>query len=369
MTPVAEIYLNNFINNFNYINSKANNSKVFAVVKANAYGHGVQKISKTLQDLEAPGLCVATIEELIEIRSASIDMPILHLGILNKEKIELYKSKNNICTINSIDDINLINNFLRGSNEKIYCHLKIDTGMNRLGIPLDYVDEILKLIKSNNNIRLLGMYSHFSSSDEDDDSIMKIQLEKFKKNIDIAETLIPEKRDYHISNSNGLLKYDSNALNLVRTGIGLYGINNTKVKHNLKPVMKLKAPVIFIKNIKKGDAVGYNRKFTALKDSRIAYLQIGYADGYPLEMIDTKTVFYKNKLLNVIGKVSMDLTAVDCSDANIRIGEYVTLFGEEENKLEVICSKMINTPYSMLTGLGNRVLREYRNFYKGTCNV
>ncbi len=361
MRPVAEIYLNNLINNFNYINSKTNNSKVFAVVKANAYGHGVKKISKTLQELEAPGLCVATIEELIEIRNANIDIPILHLGILNKEKIELYNSKNNICTINSIDDINLINNFLKGSREKIYCHLKIDTGMNRLGISLDHVDEILKLIKNNNNIKLLGMYSHFSSSDEDDDSIMKLQLEQFKKNIDIAESLIPEVRDYHISNSTGLLKCDSNALSLVRTGISLYGVNNTKVKHNLNPVMKLKAPVVFIKNIKNGDAVGYNRKFIASKDSRVAYLQIGYADGYPLEMINAKTVFYKGKLLNVLGKVSMDLTAIDCSDTNIRIGEYVTLFGEDENKLEIICSDMMNTPYSILTGLGNRVLREYVN--------
>ena len=361
MNPIAEIYLNRLVENFNYINSHIETSNILAVVKANAYGHGAAKVSQKLQEIGVYGLCVAMAEELIELRNKKIKIPILHLGVLNERKLELYQSKNNICTINSIDDINIINNFLKGSNKKIYCHLKVDTGMGRLGIPYERADNILESIKNKNNIKLLGIYSHFSSSDENNNEFTEMQLNKFKKIIDIADDLIPEYKNYHISNSAGLLKSNSNCLNSVRAGISLYGVNNTNIKHTLKPVMKLKAPVVFIKNIKRGDSVGYNRKFIAKKDTKIGYLQVGYADGYPLEMINSNTIFYDDNLLSVIGKISMDLTAVDFTNINVAVGDWVTLFGEENNRLEKICSRTTNSPYSILTGIGNRVSREYLN--------
>ena len=123
LKPIAKIHLNKLINNFNYINSHIGSSNIYAVVKANAYGHGAVKIAETLQSIGARGLCVATIEELIELRESKIDIPILHLGVLNENKIALYQSENNICTINSINDIKRINDFLKGSKEKLHCHL------------------------------------------------------------------------------------------------------------------------------------------------------------------------------------------------------------------------------------------------------
>ena len=361
MNPIAEIDINRLIGNFNYIDSYIGDSKILAVVKADAYGHGSVKIAKTLQNIGAFGLCVAMIEELIELRKVGISIPILHLGILNKDKIDLYQTENNICTINSINDIYMVRDFLKGTNKKIYCYLKIDTGMGRLGIPYKKADSIIQLIKNINNIKLFGIYSHFSSADEEDDSFMKLQLKRFKEIINRADDLMPEYRNYHISNSGGILKNSSIFLNLVRTGIGLYGINNTNIEHDIKPIMKLKAPVVFIKNINRGDSVGYNRRFTASEDTKVGYLQIGYADGYPLEMINSKTVSYKEKLLNVIGKVSMDLTSVNFTGFDVKVGDYVTLFGDNSNKLEKVCSNTINSPYSILTGIGNRVLRKYIN--------
>ena len=115
------------------------------------------------------------------------------------------------------------------------------------------------------------------------------------------------------------------------------------------------------KKIKEGDSVGYNKKFIASQKTMVGYLQIGYADGYPLEMMNSKYVFYKGKLLKVIGKVSMDLTAVDFTDINVNIGDYVTLFGHDNNRLEYICLEMGINPYSILTNIGNRVNREYIN--------
>ena len=125
--------------------------------------------------------------------------------------------------------------------------------------------------------------------------------------------------------------------------------------------MELKAPIIVIKYISKAESIGYNRKFTALKNMKIVYLQIGYEDGLPIQMMGTKIVLYKGNILKIIGKVSMDLVAVDFTGIDVKIGEWVTLFGGNKNRLEVICSKTNSNPYVILTGIGNRVIREYIN--------
>ena len=359
MNPVAEININKLIGNYNYINHYVGQSNILAVVKANAYGHGAIKISRVLEEVGVFGLCVAMINELIELREAKITLPILHLGILNKESLELYQSSENICTINSIDDIYMINDFLKGTSNKIYCHIKFDTGMGRLGIPYDRANQVISTIKKNNNIKLLGIYSHFASSDESDNTFTDLQLKRFKEIIRLSDSLIPESKNYHISNSAGLLKNDFMFFNSVRAGISLYGVNKTNIEHNLNPVMKLKAPVIFIKNINKGDSVGYNRKFIADRDIKIGYIQIGYEDGYPHQMEGTKMVEFKGSLLEVVGKVSMDLTAINFTDIDVNVGDWVTLFGGQVNKLEDFCFPNKLDPYSMLTGVGNRVSRKY----------
>ena len=145
----------------------------------------------------------------------------------------------------------------------------------------------------------------------------------------------------------------------MRAGISLYGINIINEKHDLKPVMKLKAPLVLIKDILKGESVGYNRQFTAKTNIKAGYIQVGYADGYPLNMVDTKTVLYNKNLLNVIGKVSMDITAIDCTEIDIKKGNWVTLFGDELNRIENIYSQTDKNIYSILTGISERVLRKY----------
>lgn len=359
MNPKAEIYLDRLAYNFNYISNHISDSNIFAVVKANAYGHGAVEISKTLQELGVKGLCVAMANELIELRDAKIKVPIIHLGVLNREILYLFQSDNNICTINSIDDVNLINHFLTVNQSKINCYLKVDTGMGRLGVPYDDFNYIINLIKDVNKINLIGVYSHFSSSDEENQKATSSQLEKFNQIINISKDVIQSNKTYHIANSAGLLNNNLAFYDAVRAGISLYGINKTNAKHNLKPVMELKAPVIFIKHIDKGDSVGYNRKFIANRRTKVGYLQIGYADGYPLEMMGSSYVFYNGNLLKVIGKISMDLTAVDFTAIDVNIGDWVTLFGSQSNKLEEVCSSTKTNPYSILTNIGNRIERNY----------
>ena len=359
MRPIAEIYLKNLITNFKYIDSYIGNSKIMAVVKANAYGHGLLEVSKTLEDNGVYGLCVAIAEELSSLRKSNINVPILHLGVLDNEYLELYERENNICTINSINDIHAIKEFVSGNNKKIHCHLKFDTGMGRLGINYNQAEDILGLIKNIQGINLTGIYSHFSSADEENKKFTDLQIKRFESIVKVADYLMPEKRHYHISNSAGLLKSNSDYCNMVRAGISLYGVDIVNANHDLKPVMKLKAPVVLIKNILKGESIGYNRKFTADDNMNVGYIQIGYADGYPLGMMNTETVLFNNHLLKVIGKVSMDITAIDCADVDINEGDWVTLFGGKLNKVENIYSKTDKNVYSILTGIGERVVRKY----------
>ena len=361
LRPIAEIHLKNLINNFNYIDSYIGDSKIMAVVKANAYGHGLLAVSKALEKAGVYGLCVAIAEELIILRQSNINIPILHLGIVENGNLGIYESEKNICTINSIDDNLMIKTFVDGSNKKIHCHLKFDTGMGRLGIRYDKAEDVINLIKNIKGIYLGGIYSHFSSADEKNNQFMKLQLNRFKDITKLADDLIPEKRDYHISNSAGLFKSTSNYFNVVRAGISLYGVNIINEKHNLKPVMKLKAPLVLVKDILKGESVGYNRQFIAKNNIKAGYIQIGYADGYPLSMVNTKTILYNKNLLNVIGKVSMDITAIDCTSVDIKKGDWVTLFGEELNRIEDIYPQSDKSIYSMLTGISERVLRKYLN--------
>ena len=204
MRPIAEIHLEHLLNNFNYINSYIGNSKIIGVVKANAYGHGLIKISQTLEKAGIYGLSVAIAEELLLLRNSKVNVPVLHLGVLDYDNLEIYQYKKNICTINSIDDIYAIKRFISGEKKRIFCHLKFDTGMGRLGIDYNKAEDILKLIKDIDGICLSGIYSHFSSSDENDDTFMQLQLNRFRSIIKIADYLIPEQRDYHISNSTGI---------------------------------------------------------------------------------------------------------------------------------------------------------------------
>ena len=361
MNPIAKIYLDRLAHNFDYINSHIKNSNILAVVKANAYGHGAIRISKSLHEMGVKGLCVATANELIELREAKITTPIIHLGVLSKQMLDLYQSKNNMCTINSIGDINMINDLLVKSDRKINCYLKVDTGMGRLGIPYCDFENVINLIKDSNKINLIGIYSHFSSSDEESGKESFRQLEKFNQIINISNNAMSANQQYHISNSAGILNSDLAFYDAVRVGISLYGINITNIKHDLKPVMELKAPIVFTKEIDKGDCVGYNKRFVANQKTKVGYLQVGYADGYPLEMMDSKYVLYNQHLLKVIGKVSMDITAVDFTDVSVSVGDWVTLFGGDCNRLEEVCPKTKTNPYSILTNIGNRVIREYAN--------
>ena len=359
----AEAIINkkNLVYNLNYIKKcVGNNVTIMPVVKADAYGHGVVQICKTLSKYDIKGFCVALLDEVVHLRNNKINAKILHLGVLEHKFNPILLDPNLILTINDQEDILFLNHLGKKHNHQFRVHIKIDTGMTRLGILKEDIETIKNSLFESKFLIVEGIYTQLSSADEDDVSCTEIQRNRFIDNSDYFCSYFSSIKFKHFTPSAGLLKNKKNHFNMVRPGLSLYGINNVTENHPLKPVMSLKAPVCLIKNIKKGSDIGYNRTFTNKNDMKIAIIQIGYADAIPLEFSNNGYVEYKGKKLNILGKVSMDLTCV-CVDAigDIKKGDKVTVYGGNLTKLETILKDRVSTPYSILTRITPRVKRIY----------
>ena len=358
--PEAIINKKNLIHNFNYIKKSVGDKvKIMPVVKANAYGHGVIEICNILSKCSIKGFCVALLSEVIYMRNNKIKDEILHLGSLEHKFDSVLLDQKLILTINNNDDILFLNKIGKIYNHQFNVHIKVDTGMTRLGILSDDIDIIKDSLSKSKFVVVKGIYSQLSSADEDNQSHTDIQRSKF---IEISDSFCSEFdtiKFKHLTPSAGLLKNTKNHFNMVRPGLSMYGINNVTELHPLKPVMCLKAPVVLVKDVKKDAKIGYNRSYKVKNDMKVAILQVGYADAIPLEFSNTGYVEYKGKKLNILGKVSMDLTCVCVDGINIKKGDKVIVFGGELTKFEIILRNKISSPYSILTRLTSRVKRIY----------
>ena len=254
--PEADIYLNRLERNYQTIQTMVGNSKVMAVIKANAYGHGIISVAQTLSDAGIHGFCVALESEAEELIKADIRTPILHLGRISKDSLGLYNSGQVRCTINSVKDVIEVERFVN-QNKFIIAHLKIDTGMGRMGVPFKEAESIMKVLANVTTIQVESVYSHFSTAEESDTQYRDWQLKRFKKVVKIANEILPETEYFHIANSAGILSCPDSYFNMVRPGISLYGVSSLgKFHEKLLPVMRMKAPVVLVKNVKSGESVG-----------------------------------------------------------------------------------------------------------------
>ena len=361
--PEADIYLNYLKQNYHAIQAMVGDAKVMAVIKANAYGHGIIPVAKTLSDVGIHGFCVALESEAEELIKAGIQIPILHLGRISKDSFELYNSGQVRCTINSVKDVISLERFIN-QNEIIIAHLKIDTGMGRMGVLFREAESIMKALANVPMIRVESVYSHFSTAEESDTQYRDWQLKRFQKVVKMANDILPETEYFHIANSAAILNCPDSHFNMVRPGISLYGVSSLgKFHKQLSPVMRMKAPVVMVKHIKAGESVGYNRHFTAEKDENIALLQAGYADGIPVEFSNSGSVEINGSYFPIIGKVSMDLVAVRCQDANISKGDEAIFWGGKNKNIRVeTLAKQYNiVQYQFLTGVASRVNRKLIN--------
>ncbi len=363
LQPEADIHLDHLKHNYLAIKKMVGAAEVMAVIKANAYRHGAVPIAHVLSDMGVHGFCVALAKEAEELIAADISEPILHLGRISASSIDLYQSGQVRCSINSVEDINILEEY--GSKKAPFiAHLKIDTGMGRLGIKMDNDYSILQKLAESKSIRVEAVYSHFATADENDTQYRDWQLDQFRKVIKLANDILPDTKYFHISNSAGILNCPEAHFNMVRPGISLYGISPLgKPHHSLNPVMKMKAPVVLVKKMNAGDSVGYSRLYTAEKDEKIALLQAGYADGIPTVFSNSGSVEIKGSQYPIIGKVSMDLIAINCGEDTIKEGDEAVFWGgEHENtRLEYLAIKYKKIPYEFLTGVSTRVARNLIN--------
>ena len=362
----AEINLDNI--NFNLNNIKKllkEDTKICTVLKANAYGHGSVEIAKFLENKNVDYFAVARLEEAIELRENNIKMPILCLGFVPEESLE-YAIKNNITlTIYSLETAKKLNDISEkiGVNAKI--HIKIDTGMSRIGFEVneESIDQIIK-IANLKNLYIEGIYTHFAKSDEIDKDFTYKQVNRFKFIIDNIEKKginIPIK---HVSNSAAIMDLPNLNFNMVRCGIVLYGCYPSdeviKDRLQLKPAMTLKTRVSHIKELKEGTGISYGLRYKTRKQEKIATIPIGYADGFT-RMQNNPKVSINNEVFNVVGRICMDQCMVRIDkDIDIKIGDEVIIFGESNISADDIAKDLGTINYEILCMVSRRVDRIYK---------
>lgn len=364
----VEINLNNIAHNIYQVREKVGSKvKIMAVVKADGYGHGARRVAKTVAKNGAEWLAVATVEEAVELREGGISSPILVFGLspsTQAEEIVKYRLSQTVCERELVE---ALSDEARRQNQIARVHIKVDTGMGRLGILPDKVVEFAKQVSSLEGIQIEGIFTHFSVADEDKD-FTQLQIRKFKQataSLEKEKIHIPLK---HTANSAAILDIPSSCFDLVRPGIMLYGLYpspRTNRSIPLKPAMSFKTQVIYLKKVPAGYSLSYGRTFTTRKKSLIATLPVGYADGYPRHLSNKGEVLVRGKRASVVGRVCMDMILVDVTHIpDVKVGDEVVLFGKQENEevlVDELASKIGTINYEVVCGIGKRVPRVYIN--------
>lgn len=362
-----EVQLGRIFRNLGRIREKAGPAQqVMAVIKANAYGHGIIPIAKALQD-KVEFFGIASLREASLLREQGVDSPLLVFGRLFPEEIQYALQKNLILTVSSLEEARVISETAVSLGRKAPVHVKVDTGMGRFGIPYPRAFPEIATMVGFPGLALDGIYTHFPTAEKYPDFFSEIQLTLFEKLIRDLEARGISFPNRHAANSAGALRFKSTALNLIRPGIALYGIYpdaSFEREIELEPALSLKSRVALLKTLAPGDSVGYGREFMASSPTKIAVLPVGYAQGYPWHLSGKGSVLYRGKRYKIAGRVSMDSIAVEFGNApNVRVGDEVTLlgsYGEEKIRAEELARLAQTIPYEIVTRLDPGLPRIYR---------
>ncbi|RKE98748.1 alanine racemase [Ichthyenterobacterium magnum] len=358
---VLEINLKALKHNFEYLKSKLNtNTKFLAVVKAFAYGSDACEIAKYLQKLDVDYLAVAYVNEGVALRNAGITKPIL---VLHPQAVN-FKLLIERCLEPSLYNAKILNEFIAVAQQEKQTsypiHIKFNTGLNRLGFCEKDIDYITSKIAETSSIKISSIFSHLAASEDLNEKEFTLkQIESFKT---ISKNMIESlgyKPLLHICNTSGILNYPEAHLDMVRSGIGLYGFGNSeKENKNLKPVATLKSIISQIHHIEKGETVGYNRAFKSDGFLKTATLPIGHADGIGRQYGNGNGfVTINNKKALIIGNVCMDMIMVNITNIDCKEGDEVIIFGEKPSAS--IFAQTVNTiSYEVITGVSQRIKRK-----------
>ncbi|MEP0367820.1 MAG: bifunctional UDP-N-acetylmuramoyl-tripeptide:D-alanyl-D-alanine ligase/alanine racemase [Cyclobacteriaceae bacterium] len=354
---VLEVNFESLTHNLNTYRSKLQpQTKMMVMVKAFAYGGGLSEIGHLLQYQKVDYLGVAYLDEAVILRQKGVTLPIMVMNT-NWDHFSLTETFGLEPEIYSIP---MIKKLIEVSERPQPIHLKIETGMNRLGFVEEDIAELIQILKSNPQIHVAGIFTHFSSSEEaSNDEFTQEQAEKFN----IAYDKLVEALGYspikHALNSSGIVRWSQYHFDMVRLGIGLYGYDSSATISNLRAISSLKSRVSQIRKVKSGESIGYSRMGTATKDGKIAVVPIGYADGYFRKFGRGSAYMTINgQQARTIGNVCMDMTMLDVTGLDVKEGDEVIIFGKDPN-IEKLAGWGETIPYEILTNVSQRVKRVF----------
>lgn len=357
---VLEVNLDALVHNFNFYKSKlAPNVKLISMVKANGYGAGASEIAKTLQYHRCGYLAVAIASEGVALRGEGITMPII---ILNSETYgfeELFQYN----LEPEVYNFRILKAFIKEAESRgvtnYPIHVKLDTGMHRLGFVREDIPELIETLQNQKSLHVVSTFSHLAASESwAFDNFTEKQIDVFEQISAQIEDNLKYKINRHILNSAGIERFPDNQFNMVRLGIGLYGVSASGVK-GLRNVCTLKTTILQIKTLKENDTVGYGRKELLDHDARVAAIRIGYADGLSRQFGNRKgKVLINGEFAPIIGDVCMDLCMVDVTNINANEGDTVIVFGEDLSVIE-LANSIGTIPYEILTAVSPRVKKIY----------
>lgn len=363
----AEIDLDAMDSNMRQIIKKMEPAKVMAVIKADAYGHGALRTVKELSDIGVYAFGVATAEEAITLRREGVTQPVLILGYVFESSFDELIINNIDLTLFDLETAQLLQEHAKKLRRTVLVHIKVDTGMGRLGLqPDDESIEIIKSIDSLPNIKIDGMFTHFACADIKDKTFVNRQIAVFSDFVEKVRSSGVEIPIVHCYNSAAIMEFDKPLFDMVRCGIIAYGMKpSPEVGDNgisLKPVMSIKSRVTFVKKVGKGFPVSYGSTYITDKETEIATIPVGYADGYPRLLSNKGRVLVNGHYAPIIGRVCMDQFMIDVTGLHVKRGDSVTLMGCDNGKCvsaEEIGDVSGRFNYELICDINKRVPRVY----------
>jgi alanine racemase len=366
----AEVNLAHLRHNLRVVQKAAGNRPVWAVLKADGYGHGSKAVARTLERAGASGMCVALLEEGIELREAGIRIPVLVTGgYYGRAWGELLRH-DLTPVLHDPGQVEALADEVRFSrSEPIAVHVKIDTGMSRLGIAPREVERLATALSQHPEVKLDGLMTHFACADAGEVPSLDEQLDRF----DEATTSLAahgfEPRLRHAANSAALLRSERSWLDLVRPGIALFGVEpRAGLCKELRPVMRVRSEIVALRELPPNTPVGYGGTWSVDRTSRIATVPIGYADGLVRALSNQGALLVRGKRAPIVGAVSMDMTMIDVTEiADVRLGDECVALGTQKGPLgedsigaAELGQKLGTIPWEVLTNISRRVPRFYR---------
>lgn len=364
--PKAYIHLDRLRHNYSVVKDQIDGSPIMAVVKANGYGHGAVECSRVLVNEGCEFLAVFTFDEAIKLRDAGIECEIMIFSRMQRDFLADAAANNITLNLSGVNDVALLEDFEKESDTCPKFHLKVETGMNRLGIPFDKASAVMRSLTTNTKLNCEGIYSHYATADEGDLSYAEWQLEQFKLILSLASELGLNFKYRHFSNSGTVINMPHTSYDIVRVGMLLYGAfpsDEVPTELDIKPVMEYRGPIVSLRRVTAGTKVSYGGVWESEKDTTIAVVQTGFADGYPRNWYAGGHVVFNGKSYPIAGRICMDQFMIDLGDDKAELGDEVLLFGENGNDslhMEEIAQKINSTPYVLSTGIHGRTERIYK---------